>query len=136
MTNTLRGVGGPKKKWDVTGRRGVRVNEFSGGPIFILFIKENWICAMTRHHAEPSNIYCIVCGLNRTVERVVNLNVMWLGFILISLVHMHGAVIVSWFVYVFKLLKLNRLIAKWVLKIWTIINKRHFVIFLDNCLRV
>ena len=25
------------------------------------------------------------------------------------------------------------MIAKWVLKMWIIINKRHFVIFLDNC---
>ena len=23
--------------------------------IFIFFIKENWICAMTRHHAESNN---------------------------------------------------------------------------------
>ena len=29
--------------------------------------------------------------------------------------------------------KWNRLIAKWVLKMWIIINKRHFVIFLRNC---
>ena len=27
----------------------------SGRPIFIFFIKENWICAMTRHCAEPKN---------------------------------------------------------------------------------
>ena len=27
----------------------------------------------------------------------------------------------------------NRLIAKWILKLWIIINKNHFVIFLDNC---
>ena len=29
-------------------------SECSGSPIFIFFIKENWICAMTRHHAEPN----------------------------------------------------------------------------------
>ena len=29
------------------------VSECSGHPIFVFFIKENWICAMTRHHAEP-----------------------------------------------------------------------------------
>ena len=28
------------------------VSEYSGRPIFTFFIKENWICAMTRHHAE------------------------------------------------------------------------------------
>ena len=27
----------------------------------------------------------------------------------------------------------NRLIAKWILKLWIIINKTHFVIFLDSC---
>ena len=37
------------------------VNECSGRPIFIFFIKDNCL-------------NCIVCGLNRTVERVVNLN--------------------------------------------------------------
>ena len=31
------------------------VHEGSGSPVFIFFIKENWICAVTRHHAE-SNI--------------------------------------------------------------------------------
>ena len=30
-------------------------SKFSGRPILIFFIKENWICAITRHHAE-SNI--------------------------------------------------------------------------------
>ena len=63
----------------------------------IFFIKENWICAMTRHQAE-SNINILLtrnlpfdsgviqwihpfmiplhcCGLNRTIECVVNLNV-------------------------------------------------------------
>ena len=28
----------------------------SGRPIFIIFIRENWVCAMTRHHAESKNI--------------------------------------------------------------------------------
>ena len=32
------------------------VSKCSGGPIFIFFIKENWISAMTTHHAEPNNI--------------------------------------------------------------------------------
>ena len=29
------------------------VSKCSGRPIFIFFIKENWICAMTTYHAEP-----------------------------------------------------------------------------------
>ena len=71
-----------------------------GGGLAI--VPENWICAMTRHHVE-SNISILltrnlpfdsdvrqwsypliiplhVCGLNRTIERVVNLNVTWLCF--------------------------------------------------------
>ena len=34
------------------GCRVVGVSDYSGRPIFILIIKENWICAMTRHHVE------------------------------------------------------------------------------------
>ena len=30
------------------------VNECSGRPIFVFFIKENWIYGTTRHHAEPN----------------------------------------------------------------------------------
>ena len=30
------------------------VSELSGRPVFAFFIKENWICAMTRHHAEQN----------------------------------------------------------------------------------
>ena len=102
-----------RQKWDVNRRSRVGVSECSGRPTFIFFIKENWICAMTRH-AEPDinilltrnlpfdsimsdseAIHCIVCGLNRTRECVVNLNVTWLGFafVLISFVHMYGAVV-------------------------------------------
>ena len=33
----------------------VGFSKCSGRPIFIYFIKENWVCAMTRHYAE-SNI--------------------------------------------------------------------------------
>ena len=35
---------------------GVGVSKCSRHPIFNFFIKENWICAITRHHAEPNNI--------------------------------------------------------------------------------
>ena len=58
-TSTLRvrGRKGVRKKWDVIARRGWRGgggegSKCSGRPIFIFFIKENWICAMTRHHAN------------------------------------------------------------------------------------
>ena len=56
MTSTLGGGrGGLRQKWDVIGRRGI------GGLVSILdvkfvfvFVKENWICAMSRHHAEAN----------------------------------------------------------------------------------
>ena len=58
MTSTLRGMAmgvGERQKWDVIGRRGWGFSECSGRPIFIFFIKENWISSMTRH-VEPNNI--------------------------------------------------------------------------------
>ena len=60
------------------------VSKCSGRPIFIFFIKENWICAMTRYHAD-SNINILLTknlpiDSNRTTERVVNLNMALLGF--------------------------------------------------------
>ena len=79
----------------------------SGGPIFVFFIKENWICAMTRYHAEPNinilltrnllfesevreeshplMILCIVCGPNGTMQRVINL---------ILFIYVHSVVVV------------------------------------------
>ena len=47
--------------------------------------------------SDSEAIHCIVCGLNRKREYVVNLNVAWLGFVfvLISFVHMYGAVVVQ-----------------------------------------
>ena len=50
------GVGcGVRQKWDVIGVREVRRgSECSGYQILIFFIKENWICAMARHYAEPN----------------------------------------------------------------------------------
>ena len=70
---------------DVIGRRGWRFSECSGRPIFICFIKENWIFTMTRYAKSDSEAilwwyHCIVCGLNRTIEHVVNLNMTWLYF--------------------------------------------------------
>ena len=65
---------------------------------------------MTRHHAEPNINMLLTRNLpfdsdfrqvilewyNWTTERMVNLNVTWLGyvFVLISFVHMHGVVAV------------------------------------------
>ena len=49
-----RGVGWVRRKWHVIWRRGWGVRECSGHPILISFVKEHWICAMTRHHDEPN----------------------------------------------------------------------------------
>ena len=58
MTSTLKVAGGIRHKRDFIGRRMVG----EGGVASVLdvqslffFIKENWICFITRHHAE-SNI--------------------------------------------------------------------------------
>ena len=49
-----------------------------------------------RHGGHPLMITLHFCGIKRTIERVVNLNVMWLdfAFVLISFIHVHGAVVV------------------------------------------
>ena len=47
MKSILRGcVGG------VIGHKGWGVSKCSGSPIFMFFIKENWICPMIRQHAN------------------------------------------------------------------------------------
>ena len=51
MASTLTGDGEVRQKWDVIGRRWMGGSEWSGRPISF-FMKENWICAMTRHQAE------------------------------------------------------------------------------------
>ena len=63
MNSTLReGVRRVRQKLGIIGRRGCGVSE--------------GICTMTRHHAAPfDSDHCVVFELNRTIERVVNLNV-------------------------------------------------------------
>ena len=51
MTSTLRG-GGDGKNEMLSDVGGWGVSECSGRPVFIFFIKENWICAMIRYHAN------------------------------------------------------------------------------------
>ena len=45
---------GVRQKWDVIGRSGAAVASFLDMQSF--FIKGNWICAITRHNAEPNII--------------------------------------------------------------------------------
>ena len=60
MTSTLRGMG-VRQKWDVIGGRegegwGWRCTRRR---IFFFFIRENWICATSRHHTEPKHWHII-----------------------------------------------------------------------------
>ena len=34
--------------------------------------------------------HCIVCGINRTIERVVNFNVTWLSFVFVLILFVHN----------------------------------------------
>ena len=110
MTSTLRGAEGLRKKWDVIWRR-AGFGQVFWTSNFYFFNKENWIWAMTRHHANnilltrnlpfdsdvrqlnhPKWYHCIVCCLNWTTRRLVNLNVIWLCFLffLFDFVHSHA----------------------------------------------
>ena len=55
MTSTFKWGGRLRQKWDIIGCRGWGVASIMDVQSLFFFIKENWICAMTRHHAE-SNI--------------------------------------------------------------------------------
>ena len=111
---------------------------------------------MTRHHTEQKiNIlltrnlcfeydvrqwshplmisYCTACGINRTIEREVNLNatcllllLIWFRLIICTVRLLFRSL------FKFSSCEKKKQIAKWVLKMWIIINKRHFLIFLDN----
>ena len=112
ITSTLRGERGEGvwQKWEVIGWRGWGVSKCSRHLIFIFFIKENWICAITRHHAEPNNIsltrnlavshpvmiplHCVWAKSNNRTRGQFECDVVWFCFVLISLVHVHGAVVV------------------------------------------
>ena len=107
-----------RQKWDVIGCRGWVVSECAGCPNFIFFIRENCICAMTRHHVEPNiNIlltrnfpldsyvrqwshplmipsHCLWAKSNNRTRGQSEYGVTWFCFCFDYLVHMHGAVVV------------------------------------------
>ena len=130
------------------------VCECCGRPIFFLIIKENWLCLMARLsqtliyywqeiflltlksdiEAILSWYHWIVCGLSRTIKRMVNLNAKYLGFVLFWFGSFRCMVwLLFHSLFTFSSYANKQVVAKWVLKIWIIINKRHFVLFLDNC---
>ena len=67
MTSTLRGWGGwgwgKKRKNEMLSDLDGGGSKCTGRPIFSFFIKENWICAMTRNHAGPSIIILLTRDL-------------------------------------------------------------------------
>ena len=99
---------------------GVSICPGRSSDVFIFFIDKNWIWTMTRDHSNnilltrnlpfDSDVgeailylyHWIVCGLNRTIERVVNLNVTWLCFCS-YFVHSHGQSGCCCIVYGFKM---------------------------------
>ena len=83
-----------------------------------LFIKKNWICAMSRHYAEPNinillarnlpfdsdvrqgshplmiPLHCLCAKSNNRTRGQFKCDVLGFVLVLISFVHMHGAVVV------------------------------------------
>ena len=67
-----------RQKLDVIGRMGVRGSQCSGDPIFLyFFIKENWICDMTKHHAEPNINILLTRNLPFDSDVVISLECLW-----------------------------------------------------------
>ena len=143
--------GGKNEKLSDVG--GWRASKCSGRPIFIFLLKKTefapWRSIMqiiyywqeiflltltSDSEAIPSWYHCIFCVRNRTIERVVNLNATWLGFVFcFDFVPSHARCGCCSIVSLrFQVVQKNRLIAKWVLKMWIIINERYIVIFLGN----
>ena len=68
----------------LSGVGGWGFNKCSGSPTFTFFIKEIWICAMTRHHAEP-NINILLTktlpfdfdGRQRSHTLMISLHCLW-----------------------------------------------------------
>ena len=87
-----------------------------------------------RQWSHPLMIsYCTACGINRTIEREVNLNATCLLLLLIwfRLIICTVRLLVR-SLFKFSSCEKKKQIARWALKMWIIINKRHFLIFSDN----
>ena len=132
--------GGITQKWDVIESGRLRVSECSKHSIFMLFIKENWICTMAGYHIEPninillirylpfdSNViqwshlltmalYYLWSKPNNRTRSQFECDMTCFCFCFYLFIHMYDTVVVPKFVYVFKFCKLNRLIPKRVVK--------------------
>ena len=109
-----RGGGWGRQNWDVIGRMGVGgVRECFRCPILIFILKKigfvPWPSIMLSQtliyywqeifftftltldsEAILYSYHCIVCGINRTIERVVNFNVTWLSFVFVLILFVHN----------------------------------------------
>ena len=78
MMLILRGGWMVRQKLDVIGRMGVRGSQCSGDPIFLyFFIKENWICGMTKHNAEPNINISLTRNLPFDSHVLISLECLW-----------------------------------------------------------
>ena len=117
-THDIWGWGWVRLKWDVMGRRGWRLARVLDVQSFFIIITENWVCAMTRNHAESNinilltrnlpidsgvrqwshplmmQLYCLWAKLNNRARGQFEWDVTCFVFVLISFVHMHDAVVV------------------------------------------
>ena len=145
---------GVRQKWDVIGRTGWGVSKCSGRPIFIFFIKENSIWAMTKDHANNillTRNLSFDSGVRQwSYPLMIPLHCLWAKQNAWSIWMWHVTLFLFCFCFDFLHsyaqcsccsivclrfhdVHIKRLITKWVLKMWIIINKKHFVVFLDNC---
>ena len=114
------------------------VSECSRRPIFIFFIKENWICAITRHHSDnillarnlPFDadvrqwnhplmilLHCLWAKSNNRTRRQFEYDVTFFFFFLwFCSFACTGRLLFHSLFTLCKLCKWNRLIAKWALK--------------------
>ena len=123
------------------------VSESSGCPVF--FIEENWICAMTRYHAEPNiNILLTKNLLFDTDARqwrhplmiplhflVAKSSIwMWNHLVLFLLLNRLFTIMVRllFHSFTFSICADKQVDCKLGTKKWITINERHFVTFLDN----
>ena len=120
-------------------------------------MKENWICAMTRHHAVPNinilftrnlpfhsdvrhwshplmiPLHCLWDKSNKRTPGKFEHDISWFCFCF-DFVHSYVRCSCCSIVYLrFQVVRIKQVDCKMSTKMWIIINKRNFVIVLDNC---
>ena len=130
------------------------VSECSRRPIFHFFIKENWICAETRHHAEPNintlftrNLPCdsdvrqwshplmipLQANLNNGTRAQFECDVTWFCFCFGYVRSNARCSCCSIVCLRFQIVHMKQVDCEMSLKMWIITNKGNLVIYLGNC---